>query len=203
MNIWEMDKLVIFIGFVIPGFISIKVYDLLHPSEVMDSTKKLIEAVTYSCFNYAVLTIPIYLVESGDWKSNYPWLYGLFYGFVLFFFPIVVAFILSKLRQCDFVQNKAPHPVKMPWDFVFKQRQWYWVIVQLKDGSKVGGKYAGNSFTSSYPAPEQIYLEEKWVIDEDDSFVRVRGGSAGVLIAADQISTIELFVYDTGENDDE
>ena len=59
-------------------------------------------------------------------------------------------------------KKKAPHPIKMPWDFVFKQRQWYWVIVELKDGTKVGGKYAEHSFTSSYPAPEQIYLEEKW-----------------------------------------
>jgi hypothetical protein len=33
MNIWEVDKLIIFIAFVIPGFISIKVYDLFVPTE--------------------------------------------------------------------------------------------------------------------------------------------------------------------------
>ncbi|MUK32128.1 hypothetical protein GNP44_18845 [Aliivibrio fischeri] len=203
MSIWEVDKLLIFIGFVIPGFISIKVFDLLHPSESIDSTKKVIEAVTYSCFNYALLFIPMYFIETMEVKNNSPILYGLFYLFVLFIFPVLIAFAISKIRLCDFVQKKAPHPIKMPWDFVFKQRQWYWVIVELKDGTKVGGKYAEHSFTSSYPAPEQIYLEEKWVLDEDDSFERVRGGTAGVLIAADQIATIELFKFDNGENNEQ
>ena len=202
MSILEVDKLLIFIGFVIPGFISIKVFDLLHPSESIDSTKKVIEAVTYSCFNYALLFIPMYFIETMGVKNNSPVLYGLFYLFVLLIFPILVAFAISKIRQCDFVQKKAPHPIKMPWDFVFKQRQWYWVIVELKDGTKVGGKYAEHSFTSSHPAPEQIYLEEKWVLEEDDSFERVRGGTAGVLIAADQIATIELFKFENGENNE-
>jgi len=31
MEIWEIDKLVLFIAFVIPGFISIKCYQLLFP----------------------------------------------------------------------------------------------------------------------------------------------------------------------------
>jgi len=33
MNIFEIDKLIIFIAFVIPGFISIKVYNLLSPTQ--------------------------------------------------------------------------------------------------------------------------------------------------------------------------
>ena len=41
------------------------------------------------------------------------------------------------------------------------------------------------------------------MLDEDDSFERVRGGTAGVLIAADQIATIELFKFDNGENNEQ
>ncbi len=36
MNIWEADKLVLFLIFFIPGFVSIKVYDLLIPGEQRD-----------------------------------------------------------------------------------------------------------------------------------------------------------------------
>ncbi|HAS6885137.1 hypothetical protein J4H56_02005 [Vibrio alginolyticus] len=202
MNIWELDKLVIFIAFVIPGFISIRVYELLHPSELLESSKKLIEAVTYSCMNYALAFAPIYFIETSDLKASNPVVYGFFYVFILFIEPILVAYCYSIIRQTNWLQDNAPHPVKMPWDFVFKQRQWYWVIIELKGGGKIAGKYAGKSFSSSYPAPQQIYLEERWVLDEDDSFTRVRSGSAGVLISSDEISNIEFFVYNKGDNDE-
>lgn len=91
----------------------------------------------------------------------------------------------------------------MAWDFVFSQRQWHWLIVELTDGKRIGGKYAGNSFASSYPAPEQIYIEECWHLDEHDTFDRPRGGTAGILIASSQIKTVEFFVYDNGESEHE
>lgn len=42
MNIWDADKLVLLIAFVIPGFISIKTYDLLVPSERRKVGKSLV-----------------------------------------------------------------------------------------------------------------------------------------------------------------
>lgn len=54
MDIWSFDKLFIFIIFVVPGFISIKVYEALHPSVKRESSKIIIDAVAYSCINYAI-----------------------------------------------------------------------------------------------------------------------------------------------------
>ncbi len=54
MNIWEADKLIIFIAFVIPSFISLKVYDLLCPGSPKDSSKQVVDAVAYSCINDSV-----------------------------------------------------------------------------------------------------------------------------------------------------
>jgi len=45
MNIWETDKLIVFLLFVIPGFISLKTYELLIPNEQKDSSKQLIDAL--------------------------------------------------------------------------------------------------------------------------------------------------------------
>jgi hypothetical protein len=36
----------------------------------------------------------------------------------------------------------------------------------MNGGASIGGKYGKNSFASSYPAEEQIYLEEVWQIDQ-------------------------------------
>lgn len=197
-----MDKLVIFIGFVIPGIISIKVYDLLHPSEVMDSTKKLIEAVTYSCLNYALLALPLYyfLTKKVQESVVLIWLVSFIY---LIIFPILLALLFSWLRRLDIVQKIAPHPIKKPWDYIFQKKQWYWVIVDLGDDKRIAGKYACDSFASSYPAPEQIYLEECWHLDAEDSFKKQRVGTAGILIASSEIKTIEFFLYDNGDSENE
>lgn len=38
MDIWEVDKLILFIAFVIPGFIALKMYELIFPGEEKDSS---------------------------------------------------------------------------------------------------------------------------------------------------------------------
>lgn len=82
MDIFEEGKLILFIAFVVPGFIAIKAYELLSPSKQSDSSKQIIDAVSYSCLNYAILLWPIYLMEISGAKTAHPHLYILFYSFV-------------------------------------------------------------------------------------------------------------------------
>ena len=91
VNIWDENKLALFIAFVVPGFIAIKVYELLSPSRQVDSSKQLIDAISYSCLNYAILLWPIFIVESSGLKSSHPQVYVLFYMVVLFFAPVHVS----------------------------------------------------------------------------------------------------------------
>jgi hypothetical protein len=197
LNIWELDKLVLFIAFIIPGFISIKAYEILIPAEAKDSSKQIIDALTYSCINYALMSWFILEVEASAISTVHPSLYKLFYFFVLFISPIIWVLIWKRIRCFSFFQENAPHPIQKPWDYVFSQRQWFWVIVTLKNGEKIAGKYASRSFASSNPAPEQIYLEEKWILNADDSFERERSGTAGIIILSAEILTIELIKYNS------
>ncbi len=192
MAIWNTNSLLLFIAFVIPGFISIKVNGLLSPSAPRDSSAQLIDAITYSCINYALLSWAIYLVVVTDSPI---YLRALFYLFALFIFPIVLAVLWSYLRGTKFFQKKIPHPTGKPWDYVFGQRKPYWVIATLKDGTKIAGNYGGNSFTSSTPDKEQIYLEETWVLNDDGGLERPRNQTAGVLITSSDIAFLELFNY--------
>ena len=56
---FDQNEFILFIFFVIPGMIAIKTYGLITPSSV-NTSKQIIDAITYSCFNYAVLLWPIY-----------------------------------------------------------------------------------------------------------------------------------------------
>jgi hypothetical protein len=62
----------LFLMFFIPGFITLKVYDLLVPGEARDFSKSLFDAVAYSSLNFAALLWLIGIVRSG---SLPPWLW--------------------------------------------------------------------------------------------------------------------------------
>lgn len=200
-EILNMDNLLLFIVFIIPGFISIKVYNLLVPSTEKDSSKLVIDAITYSCINYALFAAPIVLMDRYFKFSDFPFLNTVFYSFLLFFSPILLPYILFKIRKVKFIQKYIPHPTKRPWDFVFSQRKSYWVIVTLKNGKKYAGKYNTNSFTSSYPENEQIYLEESWVMSAEGGFYRSRDASEGIIIVG-EIESVELFSYNKIEENE-
>lgn len=192
MNIWDIDKLALFIAFVIPGFISIKAYQLAFPGTDRATSVQLIDAVAYSSINYALLIFPIISIESGNLRDTCKFLYYLFYVFVLFLAPIIWVLIWKYLRTRDFFQRNAPHPTAKPWDYVFAQRKPYWIKVTLKDGTVIAGRYADKSFASSAPAPEQIYLEETWVLNDKGGFERAKNNTEGVIILSSEISHIEL-----------
>ena len=96
------------------------------------------------------------------------------------------------LEAVNFTKNME-HPIGKPWDYVFSKLEPYWVIITLTGGKKIAGKYSYKSFTSSAPHDEQIYLEETWVLDEEDAFLMPRKGTRGILITSKEIETIEFF----------
>lgn len=200
MDIWDENKLLLFIAFVIPGFVSLKTYELLFPSEQKGSDKLLFDIVAYSSINYALLLWPIYSIETHQVCQSHPTAYVLFYVFVLLIAPIAWVCVLKMLRTTDFFQRSMPHPVGKPWDFVFAQRKPYWVIVTLKDGKKIAGRYDSASFASSAPVTEQLYLEEHWVLNDDGGLERPRKDTAGILILSSEIVTVEFFKLTAGEN---
>lgn len=192
MDIWETDKLIIFLLFVIPGFISLKTYELLIPNDRKDSSKQLIDAIAYSCMNYAILLMPIVYVESNSIKDTSPIWYYIFYLIVFFIAPIIWMLIWKWLRTKEIFQKIAPHPIIRPWDYVFSQRKPYWVKITLTGGTIVGGKYSSKSFASNSPAKEHIYLEESWIINDNGGFDRIKNDTEGIMIMENQISYIEF-----------
>lgn len=202
MDIWALDKLALFIAFVIPGFITLKTYGLLAATGHRDSSQQLIDAIAYSCINYAILAFPIFTLESGDVRETAPYWYFAAWTLFLLVIPVALACAFWKLRSTDFFQKTLPHPVGKPWDYFFAQRRQLWAVATLKDGRRVGGLFGSKSFASSHPYPPEIYLEDAWLVNEDGGLERIRTGTAGILIAGSEISTIEFFNPEwSGENE--
>lgn len=123
MDIWEVDKLTLFLAFVIPGFISLKTYSLMIPGPTRNSGDQLIDALAYSCINYAILWVPIGWIEASPLASSSPALYYVFYLVVFVFAPIIWVLALKWLRTRRWVSQRLPHPTGKAWDFFFQQRK--------------------------------------------------------------------------------
>lgn len=193
MDIWNGSKLIIFIIFVVPGFLSMKAYNAFHPTIQIDTSKTIVEVVSYSCINYAIWFIPVYYFEKLAFRETHEVLYFIFYMIVLIVSPLFLAYLFSKARTWPWVKDMLPHPTGRSWDYYFSQRKTAWVVVTLKDGKSIGGYYGGDSFASSAPEPEQLYLEQSWHINSDGGFDAAKEQTQGVLILSKDIEKIEFY----------
>jgi hypothetical protein len=193
MDIWNVDKLTLLIVFFLPGFISMKVYDLMVPGEPRDVSKSLFEAISYSTLNFAVLFWLIALVQTSDFYHRHFIGYWMSFALIMVVAPACWPFVFLKLSTWRPIAKHFVHPIRKPWDYVFGKRDPFWIIVHLQNGQKIGGRFDTESFASSDPAGEQIYLEEVWVLDDGGRFLRRVERSRGIIIMKEEIRAVEFF----------
>lgn len=202
MNIWELDKLLLFFLFFVPGFLALKTYDLCTPLERRDFSKAWFDAVVYSAFFACIGLLGYRILLNCNILADYPLIFYVWIIFSMFIFPIGTPFLIKWIMTFQWICKRFIHPVAKPWDYVFIQKKSYWIIVHLKDGRQIGGFYGENSFASSYPAKEQLYLEEVWKID-NGNFVESIGRTGGIILTGDEMVAVELFELEEGEIDEQ
>ncbi len=193
MEIFEIDKIILFIIFFVPGFISMKVYNLLIASEKTNFSEALSEAVAFSSINFASLSWLIFLILKYElFKTHFVWflILGLF---IIFVAPILWTIIYVWIAKSKKLGKFIISPIKNPWDYFFEQRKSVWVIINLKNGEKIGGVYSDLSFSSAFPHKEQIYLEQQWELNNKGSFVKAKDRTNGILVLGDEIKSLEFY----------
>jgi hypothetical protein len=193
MDIWNVDKLALFLIFFLPGFISMKVYDLIVPGESTDFSKSFLEAISFSTLNFAVLFPLIASINSGDFYRIHFILYWLSVVAIMVVVPACWPIVFLRLSTWRQVAKHFVHPLRKPWDYVFGKRTPFWIIVHLKSGQRIGGYFGIESFASSHPADEQIYLEEVWNLDEGGGFQGPVESSRGIIVMKDEMRAVEFF----------
>jgi cytochrome bd-type quinol oxidase subunit 2 len=114
VDIWSADKLALVVFFAIPGFITLKVYGLLSASSNKDTSQQLLDAVAYSCINYAILVFPILSLSHSGIKETSPYCYFALWAVFLLIVPAVIATIYWCFRKTNFAQKMFPHPIGKP-----------------------------------------------------------------------------------------
>ncbi|MDE0069106.1 MAG: DUF6338 family protein [Caldilineaceae bacterium] len=92
------------------------------------------------------------------------------------------------------------HALPTAWDWKFGSSvKEQWVLITLRSGVTFGGLYGSDSFASSSPGERDLYIQ--WIYDIDEEGKWSSPGKKGVLVAANEISTIEFWPYSaSGEN---
>jgi hypothetical protein len=192
-ELFQADKLLLFLIFFIPGFISLKVYKLIVASEKIDFANSIFEIVAFSSLNYAFFSWLILIITKADFLANHFGWTIFFTVIILFVSPTLWPFIVTWLLKRRWIKKFLLSPFHSPWDYFFTKRQSCWVIVHFKDGTRIGGVYGQNSYASAYPHDEKLYLEELWEIANERDFVKRIDRTNGVMILNEEIKHIEFY----------
>ena len=195
MGAITFDKILLLTIFFVPGFVYLKAYRLFIAETRTDFSKDLYEAIGYSFLNALIFSYPLFKIHSDKFIDRYPVWYFVVMFSVIVIAPIIYAMIFNIIAKRKWFSRFLINPTKSAWDSFFSKRESYFVIVTLKNGKKIGGKYGLNSYSSTYPNPKEIYLEEVWKLnDKEDGFDVVVDQTEGVLITENEISTIEFYI---------
>jgi hypothetical protein len=189
MDILTNNTFGLFVMIAAPGFISMKIWGLIHPSRHISFADSLYEAIFYGSLNYFALVqwFPPLMA-----KINVIWEI-IAYILSLVITPLLLPILWKKILLWGFIKKKIINPIPKAWDVFFGKRQPCFMMVHLKNGQIIGGLYAYESAASSYPEKEDLYLQELWELDDEGRFEKPIDGTMGLLVSYDSIDYIELF----------
>ena len=189
----DLESYTLFLVLVVPGLISMHVYRLLFAAREIDWKGGLIQALFYSSLNLAVCLPILVPIHRDDFLEKHPYWYTAGLMVVLLVLPVAWPFLYQLLLRWQWLASKIQLPYPTAWDYFFGRRVPVFVLVQLRNGSRLGGYYGFQSYASSFPTEGDIYLEAVYRVDEDGKFGEPIEGSGGAIIRKDQYDLIEFF----------
>ena len=194
------EAVILLLYLVVPGYIIVKVYDLLAPGERRNLGDTIIEILAWSFIQLMFWFWPFVVLYTYS-DSIATWLRYLI-AFVLtilavFVTPILAAYLINKVRHGGFIRGVAKGSSSQPspssWDWFFSEKaNNYYVRFHLKTGEKLGGYFGENSFATSFPHKQEVYIEEAWQLDEDGKFTEPIEGTKGAFVNREDCTLVQL-----------
>lgn len=193
MKLYGLNSILIFVFFFLPGFVSLKIWSLFHRRKEAGQQSLIYDGVFFSIINFTLLspiTIPFFVY---DWYKIHTFLLVLF--FILYFLlaPISWPFLWRFLINKKFFYRFFQLPYSTAWDYFAHQRKTCFMLFHLEDDKMIGGYYGKNSYASTSPDEESIYLEKVYKINPDGTFGDEIQDSFGLVISKDEYKYIEFF----------
>ena len=184
--------------FLLPGFIIKSIMDTLVLPVKHNDTKYFFSCLLYSVVNCAVWSWAYLLLNKIS--EEHPTIYWISLLATTVVGATLLAILIGVVKQKGFIEwlfakmrvNKN-HSVPTAWDYYFSKQEESWIIVTLKNGKTIYGKFSEHSFASSDTEERDLYIEKTYNIKEDMTWVE-DDKSKGILVAKDEIETIEFLI---------
>lgn len=184
--------------FLLPGFIIKSVTDALVSPVKYNDKKYFLSYLFYSIVNCAVWSWAYFLINKIN--KEHPTIYWILLLAITVTGAVLLAVFIGAVKQKGVIErlfakmkiNKI-HPVPTAWDYYFSKQEESWIIVTLKNGKTIYGKFSDNSFASSDPEERDIYIEKTYTVSEDMTWIEDEK-SKGILVSKDEIETIEFLI---------
>jgi hypothetical protein len=209
MTFESFDVVFFTAGFLVPGFIWSAVLSLFIPSRSAAPEVRFLQFLTLSCINHGIWSWALFMIFRSGFVQSHPNGSGIFLGVIIFVSPVALGVLSGLLQQRQEVMRffnrlgiRTIHPIACAWDWHFSRAKPYWVLVTLKDGTRVYGLFGTRSFAASDPEKRDLYLEEQFRPMETGDWAPVED-TGGVLILADEIAAVEFRKIGEVNYDDE
>jgi hypothetical protein len=202
--------LLILVGFVLPGFVTVQIKERLHDSpDTRTDFNRLLQVAYYSVWSYLLLALFALIVDIrwdevrafGEERFDDPALLVLCAAAAILVPSGIVATASIAWSDWDWVNrakkavNLNPHhQTPTAWDHFFSEQKPALVRVVLKDERLVGGYYGSESFAAYAKDGRDLYLERLWQLDPDTGwFVKEAPATQGVWIPTQDVVEVEFY----------
>ena len=220
----SVEALILIIFLVAPGFLAWQVLGAKIPRVFRSNAHFFVVSLQLSILVHVLVSpLTYYWSERivAFWQNianipnanrvEFDWLVFFWVFVVLFFGPIVLAYLLSWIWRAEWSQNTlgkiglsrvnlTPHA----WDWFFlTQEKGCWIVAELDNGSKVGGEFGTNSFVSIAPHGRDVFLEKLYEITEDGQFGDELKDSIGGWINGESVRSLGFYRVERDEEGEE
>ena len=204
MELKNVDIVFYTTAFLVPGFILNWTLSMLVPRRMEDPKLAFLRFLTLSALNYSIWSWLILLLFTGRYFSAHPWVSA-----ALWFLVVCVSPFAIGIGTGIFLQNDGPSrvfqsrllrwlrarpigPIATAWDRRFGSlSKGLYVLITLADDRQIAGKYGRESYVSSDHDQRDVFLQERYIVDEKGSW-RIVPRTAGIWIRGDQIKYIDF-----------
>lgn len=200
--------LLVLAAFVLPGFVALKYRERTFVVKADDTPfERLLSALYYSFLSYLLLGLFAFVVFGAStrdvsrlWHGHSEATSYLALAASGVLIPVALA-ELARWWDSSRIRGRAralggldaAHTTPSGWEHFFLTDRTCFVRVSLKDGRVVAGRFGEQSFAGYTAETPDLFLEERWVLDEKDWFSEPVAGSLGVYIRADEIVSVEFY----------
>lgn len=179
----------LFAAVVLPGFLSIQVWTLIHPSEDRLLKDVLLDAIAFSVVNAALLWVPISIAPAVESVWLRWTLIVVIFIIAPLSWPKLLDLLLAEAADNGWILSRH----RTAWDDFFARRRPCWVIVHLADGRRIGGYFGSKSYATLFPQSGHIYIEELWTLNEETgAFETAVPDSNGILLRPGDYHFVEI-----------